>query len=217
MLIYLDGCSWVAGAGLNPDKNLANSIAKIDPSITVIDFSYNGKSNDSIFEDVFNNRNILNKIDRYVIGLSTPFRYCIHTDDDFRIDIIQNNISTIRYTKGDQPNVPPNNINFISETIKNYGKINSQHHYEVNTIKNYYAIKEILDSKLLAFSVYRYDSDFFQNIFDLNTWLVPSTNDGIKVGSDCFLPDKHLNETGMMILANTIVKKLKISYNTSRT
>lgn len=80
MVIYVDGCSYTAGYGLDPQYSLSALLSQHFGNTTIIDKSYVGKSNYSMALDLYNQT-----ADLYIIG----WTYHARIEFDFDKCVVQ--------------------------------------------------------------------------------------------------------------------------------
>lgn len=223
MKIYVDGCSWTAGFGLSEGNSLADFISREDRTITVYDFSYSGKSNSSMLDDLIDNRRLVDEVDWVVVGLTTPYRYNIYSQNNQRIDFAPAGITVVLDDQKNHTFVDENIALDIEQYQKCLYSVNLEKYHILSTIKNYFALKNIAGTKFRCFSVHQHLDPLFDKCFnfqqlsdrkkpfrlrpDENGWIhnwkyFPILDDGFQEDNG------HLNMTGMQRLAKMVLQNV---------
>lgn len=185
MSLYVDGCSYAAGFGLDKSFSLGSLLN------ANYDASYSGKSNQSIFHDVYSN---LHKFDRFVISLTYPLRFQIF-DAGVRIPVLpsENGVAhRLKDTEYEKPYINFHKIlyslideNFyetLSDAIAESIITLFKHHNKKYLIYSWAGRENYLSSEIIFLSPF--PSEEFR------------------------LPDgRHLNEKGMVNWAEDIRKR----------
>lgn len=180
--LYVDGCSFTYGEGLDRKYSLANLLS------ADIDMSHPGKSNSNIIYDTYRH---INDADIFVVGFTFSNRTTLwHNEMPIGINPTTVELSRLyRHPAGE----------ILEEKYKDFHKIfytlfndNYQH-----TISDFFidGLVEILrqqQKKIIVFSMEKRNC--------INDVFYPDINDQ--------LPDGHYNETGMKKLSEAIKKRL---------
>ncbi len=180
MSLYVDGCSFVYGAGLPRELSLA-ALLNAD-----IDKSESGKSNIAIMEDLYSN---IEMYDTFVIGFSFSARYT------FKKHSKRQHLNPNRYVS--------NFGNYSSAELdeKLFSELNKMFYYfsdleDLDLRSDYY-----VDSAFNLIEKHNKKAIFFswekRNIKRTDLWYPEFCN-------DMTLSDGHLNEYGMKQLCNRI-------------
>jgi hypothetical protein len=187
--LYVDGCSFTYGQGLDRKFSIGNQIG------ATLDLSTPGKSNTAMAVDLYKN---IHNFDVFVIGLTYPSRYTFY-DGDTPVHLTPgtNNIDLLTgHPMGE----------FIETTYPRFYKVlwaltNSD---EMRALSDFYinAIIRLLEDNKKQYVIYSWEALACTN----KNYFVPRFH----TITQYRLPDGHLNEQGMTELANTIKEKLNV-------
>jgi hypothetical protein len=184
MKIYVDGCSYAAGAGLNEQYSLANLIN------ANYDASYGGKGNQAILHDLYDN---LDKFDIFVVSLTYSDRFQLF-DEDKRIQILSDGSAGFKYFEN----------TIYKDLYKSYHKMfytcyNTQFYSKLTDAiaDSIITLIEASNKQHIIYSWEYRNSKFKSKINFLN------------FNQEYFLkPSGHLNEKGMSLWAQNTLEKI---------
>ena len=172
MTLYVDGCSFAYGAGLDRKYSLSNLIGGN------VDKSYGGKSNQSILHDLYLN---IDNHDTFVISMSYSDRFVLF-DGGSRISIlpsIESGLSMLAGTPYEQTYKEYHKILYTLYDKEFYSKLSDA------TADSIILLLDAFKKKFVIFTWER-RRNFFKNRFT-----------PMRFNNDQFLTDRHLNEKGM--------------------
>jgi len=172
MTLYVDGCSYAYGDGLDRKYSLSNLIGGD------VDKSYGGKNNQSILHDLYLN---IDKHDTFVISMSYSDRFVLF-DSDTRIPILpslESGLGRIAGTAYEQPYKGYHKILYTLYDKEFYSKLSDA------TADSMILLLDSFKKKFVIFTWER-RKNFFNNRFTTMSF-----------SKDQYLSDGHLNEKGM--------------------
>ena len=185
--VYLDGCSMVWGAGLEPKEKL-EYLLQSNHNISIDNFSQSGKSNHAISIDIYNN---FEKYDAFIIGFTWADRFSLGYENGQVISIGPN------FAAPPPEPCPIEYEKILNDFHKTFYKL-----YDIQYWENYSDM--LIDSMLSLLE--KHDKKVFAFTWEKRkTKLYKLSNIGISVPYSR-QSDRHLDAKGMELLYNNIVK-----------
>jgi hypothetical protein len=184
--LYLDGCSFTYGVGLETSDTLAYLFEQA--GYNVLNFSRPGKSNIAIAHDTYNN---CNNADVFVLGFTFSHRFHIKYGD-YNIDILPSNVSwptKIEKTQGVEIE------NILDSLHKNFYLLHDTEHW--GTVSDM-LIDNTIDSLKLK----------NKKVFTFSWELRKTHNKILNPAISNRLPDGHLDRVGTKKLFDIIQNNL---------
>ena len=185
----MDGCSLTYGQGLDRKFSIGSQLN------ATLDLSRPGKSNTAMAIDLYKN---INKYDTYIIGLTYPSRYTFYNNND-PIDLQPLKSKLDRLV--DHPLGE-----FIETTYPQFYKVlwSLTNTTEMKVLSDFYitSIINLLEQNKKQYLIYSWVPLACTN----SNYFVPH----IPITPVYRLEGGHLNETGMILLADTIKEKLNV-------